>query len=372
MKILIYAAMACLAAALIGLGCSDESTNAGGQNPPTQKSIGPEGGTIEINGQMTLSIPPGALADTVDFTVTRNNAPTPPGGTRSFVSNCFSIEPGGTAFVLAAALTIDYDPANLGSADERTILVYSHDSTGWLPLATTIDPANDRAGALINHLCDFTAMVDSSASLHGSFAALAVGRSISILGSVLFRMDMYVARLDSFYAPCNPISPQQADSVTCNGTMLTWEQSFNGYEYSDILNPVFIQLGASYTFRIKGNAAIPDLTSSIDFPADEPYVTSPANNDTLSLSGFDVAWADSGEGIVRFILMRETDSTNVMIETQNDGSYSFTGSQLSGLQAGDYGLLMIHQNGASINAPGYDSRSFIWARVMNATMIHLR
>jgi hypothetical protein len=61
-----------------------------------------------------------------------------------------------------------------------------------------------------------------------------------------------------------------------------------------------------------------------------------------------------------------------MLETENDGAYSFTGNQLSGLPEDDYGLLMIHQNSATINAPGYDSRSFIWGRVINTTVIYLR
>jgi hypothetical protein len=361
-----------LIATVIFLNCSDKSSEPNGQNPPAQQSIGPEGGIIQISGQASLTIPPGALTDTLLFTISTTNPPSPPGGTNRFVSNCIDIGPGGTVFLQSAALIVNYDSSRLGGAGESGIILCSYEDSGWEALSTVIDELDNCAVAAVDHLCDFVAMVDTGLSSQGCFASLVVGRTITVFEDILIRMDMSVARFDSAYAPCNPVTPLRPDSVRCNQFELTWDQASSMFKYFDIGNPEFIELGATYTFHIDGNTSVPDLTCAIEFPADDPYVTSPANLDTLSLSGFPVAWAGAGAGTVRFILMRDNDSTNVMLETENDGAYSFTGNQLSGLPEDDYGLLMIHQNSATINAPGYDSRSFIWGRVINTTVIYLR
>jgi hypothetical protein len=357
---------------LILLSCSDKSSGPNNQNPPTQQSIGPEGGTIQITGEVTLTIPAGALSDTIQFSITRDNSPTLPGGTMRYVSNCYSIKPNGTQFAAAAGLTLKYSHSLLGRGSENAIAIYTYDSSACEPMITSIDTAGNIAVAAIHHLSNFGAIVDTGTVSNGIYAALVAGRNIMVMDGMPMRVDMFVARFDSAYAPCNPVSPVRADSVFCNAYQLSWDQSLDEFKYFDLYHQEIINLGAIYIFRIRGNTEIPNLTAAITFPSEEPFITSPANYDTLSLSGFTVNWINSGNGTVRFVLMRDNDSTNVNLETSNDGSYSFTSSQLSGLQAGDYGLIMIHQNSAAINIAGYDSRGVIWARVINTTIYHIQ
>jgi len=213
----------------------------------------------------------------------------------------------------------------------------------------------------------------TGAPAEGVFAAFAVARMIMFVEDDLFRFDEIVARFDSAYAPCDPVSPWEADGVTCNEFSLNWDPELNLHKYTDPLLQPFIDLSGDYIFNIEGTPNIPSLVDTINFPDYEPYITDPANDDTLSLSGFDVVWLSSGGGTVRFIIMSGNDSTGVTVETDNDGGYTFTSTDMEPLDdvAGDYMIMMIHQNSEAIVADGYDSRSFIWARTINVTSIRL-
>jgi len=213
----------------------------------------------------------------------------------------------------------------------------------------------------------------TGAAAEGVFAALAVARMITFVEDQLFRFDEIVARFDSAYAPCDPISPLEADGITCNEFSLNWDTALNLHKYYDPMMQPFIELSGEYIFNVEGTPQLPSFVDTIDFPDYEPYITDPANDDTLSLAGFAVAWSSSGGGTVRFIIMSGDDSTGVSVETDNDGGYTFSSADLEPLggQAGDYGIIMINQNSESITADGYDSRSFIWARTINVTMVRL-
>jgi hypothetical protein len=79
-----------------------------------------------------------------------------------------------------------------------------------------------------------------------------------------------------------------------------------------------------------------------------------------------------GSGEVRLVLLSQSGDSAIAIDTQNDGIYTFAGAQLSGLTAGDYGIVLINETVKYINAPGYDSRSYLRGRVMNTTLVHLQ
>ncbi|MCP4704232.1 MAG: hypothetical protein GY865_06460, partial [candidate division Zixibacteria bacterium] len=121
------------------------------------------------------------------------------------------------------------------------------------------------------------------------------------------------------------------------------------------------------------NSEVPSFVDTINFPVNETYVTSPSYYGNESLSGFDVTWeSGNGSGTVLLFMMDSQNDTTVYVETDNDGAYTFNSSALSGLTAGEYGLLMIHENWDYITATGIDSRSFIRARVMNTTPFTLQ
>ncbi|MCP4583050.1 MAG: hypothetical protein GY839_15685 [candidate division Zixibacteria bacterium] len=247
-----------------------------------------------------------------------------------------------------------YDPGALEPETEYFWKVVAYDNYG----DSTVGP-----------VWDFT----TGAAAEGIFGAFAVVRMIMYVEDQLFRFDEIVARFDSEYAPCDPISPLEADGVTCNEFMLDWDPALSLHKYPDTPVQPFISLSGEYIFNVEASSQVPLLIDTIDFPASEPYITNPENDDTLSISGFSVTWSGAGVGDVRFILMTGDDSTGVTVETDNDGSYTFTGTDLEPLggQAGEYMIMMIHQNSEAIAAAGYDSRSFIWARVINIVSIYL-
>ncbi len=209
----------------------------------------------------------------------------------------------------------------------------------------------------------------------GVFAAMAIARTIvPVDDNGFFRMDEIVARFDSAYAPCDPITPLEAEDVSCNEYLLSWNAALGLHKYSDMVNFSFLDLGESYTFEISGSIIVPALTDSIDFPDTETYITSPELNDTLSINGFTVSWAGVGTDSVYIMLLSGDDTTAVSVLTDNDGSHTFSGDDLESLggQAGEYGLMLIYQKENLIDATGYDSRSYIWARIINVVTVRLQ
>lgn len=372
----------CIAALLLlGLlaGCSgdgDDGNPAGpGNGEPAEESIGPEGGMIEIPDAIALDIPAGALGDTVDFTIEENDSPEDPPGTMDFVSSAYTIEPEGQAFAVPAELTIEYEESDLHGGDENSIVIYTDGGTGWDALTTTVNTADNEVSADITHISDFAAMIDTSSSAaEGIFAMFYVHRGIMNMPfpRLLMRTDFLAAWFDSTYAPCQPVRPARADSVTCNEYGLPWDPMSNAHRYFDEWNPEFIELGADYTFVVTGNEEVPSLTQGITFPTYEPYITDPEWMSTVPLSGFTVSWESYGDGNVSIMIVGADTTQFVAVETANDGSYTFEGSELSELDPGDGVISMNHYEMEYIEAAGYDSRSYIRAMVTNAVLVTLQ
>jgi hypothetical protein len=88
----------------------------------------------------------------------------------------------------------------------------------------------------------------------GVFAAMAIARVITPVEDTLFRMDEIVARFDSAYAPCNPVSPLEADGVICNEFTLQWDPATTQHRYVDMVNFSFIELDSMYVFEVSPSA----------------------------------------------------------------------------------------------------------------------
>jgi len=362
---------------ILAAGCSDDKGTNGG-NDTAEGTIGPEGGTVAITGEITLAVPPSALSETVDFTIQENSSPTPIGGTMRFVSPVYSVGPTGTQFNTGASITIAYNPSLIGGGEEEDISIYTNDGTGWEEIATVLYTNENLAMTGVTHLSEFGAAVDTStAPAEGIFAAMAIGRTITMLAEEPFRVDVITARFDSSYSPCIPVTPAQAAAVDCNEYSLTWVSETSSFQYYNAMELDFIELGEQYIFNVTGNAEVPSFVDTIDFPVDETYVTDPATNDIESLSGFNVAWENgTGSGTVYLILMEggtTSADTAIFVETANDGSYTFNESALQTLTPGTYGLIMVHENWLYIdNVEGVDPRSFTRARIINTTQITLQ
>jgi len=336
--------------------------------------IGPNGGTLTVAG-MSLAIPPGALSETVYFTVSVDLSPTSSPGTMDFVTPAFSIGPVGTTFSTPATLTLDYDEADLGGRDEMGLLIYGNPGSGWQPLGSVVDSVDNQIVSGISFVSEFAGLIDTaSVSAEGIFASLVVGRNISYMGAGdPLNTDAFEARFDSAYAPCDPLYPINNVTVTCNDTALVWSELLSLYMYPETLMPMndFITLGATYTFDISGPDVEP-LTESITFPSGAPYITYPTSMDVENREGFEVTWAGSGSGTVELLFMSDGGDQIIFEETANDGSYMIEASDLSGLPSGTYMIMLNHYNRSYITAFGYDSRSFIAARVQSQTIFQIQ
>ena len=360
---------------LLNLACGQKSSTGGdNDNGTTEASIGPEGGTLLLDDDIVLTVQSGSLTDTIDISIAVNSSPAALSGALKFVSPVFTIGPSGTDFSIPSFLWITYNEALCGSFPENSIVIYAHDGTSWNPLTTTISALNNEAKTTISHLSDFAAVIDTTISTEGAFAAMVIGRAITNISGYQTRIDLIMARFDTSYAPCDPISPVQVNSITCNEYSLDWDADLNSYQYMEVFdNPEFIELGEDYIFTITGNTNVPSFADTITYPVNETYVTSPTYYSTVSLSGFNVVWeSGNSAGTVMLFLMDFQNDTTVYIETNNDGAYTFNSTALSGLTAGQYGLVMIHENWDYITAEGIDPRSFIRARVINTTPIILQ
>ena len=215
---------------------------------------------------------------------------------------------------------------------------------------------------------------ETGAPADGIYAALTVNREITSTDGSLFTSDEITASFDSAYAPYSPGTPLEADGVTCNEYVLHWNSSLGLHKYTDPSDSQFIELGIDYIFEVYENLIISALIDTIDFPSTAPALTSPDDGDTVSISGFDVTWTGDEDGtIIRLVLISGGDTTGVAFETDNDGSYSITSSDLEplGEVSGEYELLIIRQNSKTITAANYDSRGYIQARVISKSAIFM-
>ena len=355
-----------LSLALIA-GCGDDDSSTPPGDDTTTATIGTAGGEISRTGEVTLTVPAGALPGNVDFTVDENTSPTALPTDREGLTPAFSIGPDGTTFGSAAEIKLYYDEGDLNGADESDIVIYTDDGSGWTALSTTVDEASNVATADVNHLSDYIATVPYEAE--GVYALLEILREVTYIGSTT-NIDFISARFDTVVDPCSVHHALHPDSLFCNDYELLWDTPTTSYiddsETADFLVP-----GDTYTYTIHGNAEVPDLTQSIDMPTECPYVTNISQMQVLSKDGFTVEWADTGAGTVWLGLIPDGSDDPVTLETANDGSYTFTAADLADLEPGDCTLNLIHYTSTAITATGYDPNSLISAGSQHVILVTL-
>lgn len=359
--------------ALAAAGCGGDSTTGGdpGGGILAADTIGADGGVMEVAGEFSLQVPAGAVDDPVTVTVERNVSPgdAPPG--QVYASTVYRFGPDGHAFLTPVNLTLDYDPAVVSGAMEDSVRVWFRETGGdWTSLPSLPDPPNDQVTGLVAHFSDFAAMVPEGEDGEGVYCALAVDKGIQYLGTpgATLVSDVLSARFDSEEAPCEPVDPQQVDSVLCNDWRLEWEIAgeMDRYVYRGTPGVPFIETGEDYAFHVYGGVTCPDLEETITFPDDAPYITSPVMMTTAALSGFTVLWEGAGDGTVFLTLQQDAD--NLTVEVPNSGSHAFSAGDLSAFSAGEATLAMNHYDQRFIAAAGYHPQSFIVAKVTSTTL----
>jgi len=371
--------MGLLFVSLLIWGCSGDDNGVNNNEDPditsVEGDIGPVGGSVFITDKVVLAVPAGALSETVSFSITQNNTPTSPGGTLGFLAPVYSIEPTGTAFSIPAVLTIYYDDVNVGQVGESSVVLCCDTGDGqWDTVTALVDTINNRAVASVSHLSDYAVMADTLTNItEGVYGILCVSRMKIILAEGFITItDGIVARFDSAFAPCEPVKALHPDSIECDTMNLVWESMTSQYQWGfDTYNP-FVIPEYDYVFTVYGSADVPSLVDTIRFPSCEPTLSAPIYEDTVSKSGFDVTWTNVCGGVVRITLIKDNADSVLSVEVDNAaGSHTFNSAALSDLTAGEYGIVMVHQNWKNINATGYDSRSTIMARVMCISSFYL-
>lgn len=147
--------------------CGDDDNGGTNPPPPNDQEIGPEGGSLQSDdSQAELSIPAGALADPVVFTLVEAEAP--PAG--ALPGTTYDIGPTGTQFSIPATVSIGYQASDIppgGFAEDLYLAVAA--AGFWVPVAQSdVDSIAQVVSAPVAHLSTYgvaanggTADVDS-------------------------------------------------------------------------------------------------------------------------------------------------------------------------------------------------------------------
>jgi hypothetical protein len=236
------------------------------------------------------------------------------------------------------------------------------------------------SGSVPNEDRDF--YIIDSGEYHGVYAEMVVHRYLSWGGESLTRIDHLSARFDSVYAPDGPIVPLRPEAVSANtGGPLEWVEGQSWYYFHNPTYGWFLGPGIEVVFTVTGGDGVPSLvTDPIVFPSCGPYITSPEIGEYVTLEGLEVVWShyDTYPDCDRPVTIRIQDMgfvewTDVCITTENDGSYTFTADDVAGIDPFVYQvqIVLIVDNKEYISAPGYDPRSWVWARTYATQLVFI-
>jgi len=139
-------------------------------------SIGVSGGALtSSDGRLTLSVPPGAVAGAVNFTIQpiTNEAP---GGTGS----AYRLTPDGQTFAVPASIVFHYGDQDLvgGSAGALAIAYQDHQHFWRSPISASLDEANKTLTVSTSHLSDWSTLLGWQ--LDPATASVSVGKTKSL------------------------------------------------------------------------------------------------------------------------------------------------------------------------------------------------
>jgi len=132
------------------------STVATGCDALDGEGIGPEGGVVvSDDGRMALEVPPGALDETAEISITVARGP------EGSASDLYVVEPMGLTFAQPAALIYDYDDETLGAADPEGLTMMAQREASWTYLADQlVDDEDQTVTASLMALSSVTVVVE--------------------------------------------------------------------------------------------------------------------------------------------------------------------------------------------------------------------
>ena len=213
-------------------------------------------------------------------------------------------------------------------------------------------------------------------TVDATYVELEVIRNISNYYGTVTHDDMIRARFDAAYAPGLAIEPLQPAGVTAGAYTLTWLDYEQFYFYRDPQNEPFLTLGSSYTFNVTSGGNVDFLTAVADMPDCEHYFTSPDMNTGISLDdGFTVEWHSNcpGTGNVDIYVRNGMgEDVGIHIHTTNDGSYTFTRTELYPV-TGYFEIFVdiIAEEKNLIDESGFYWRSFVRGKITCTLMLYV-
>ena len=123
------------------------------------KLVGPSGGALSSSdGNLAVSIPPGALP--ADVTITTEPATAPAQGA---VGTVYEIGPTGTQFAMPVTLTLHYDAANLAGAAESSLRVATFAGGAWQLLpGAVVDRQAKTVSGVTTHLSPYAIVTEAA------------------------------------------------------------------------------------------------------------------------------------------------------------------------------------------------------------------
>ena len=174
--------------------------------------------------------------------------------------------------------------------------------------------------------------------------------------------DNITVRLDSVYAPDSALQPIGLAVITLLDDTLFYGPSLV-YSYRCVHICDFLEPGEDYTFSIEANEGIPGLTKTIALPNTKPIITYPRWGEYHRIGDdLQVTWINSGPGEVNIKIVQYPD-TLCSVNIPNSGAAVIPWETIATAQADDAHIFMEHRIRSSLNASGYDSRSFIETRI---------
>jgi hypothetical protein len=143
--VLLGAAMA----ATGGGGCGSSSTV---DRPIVTMMIGQAGGSLSsANGRLDVTVPPGAVASDVAFTIEQVDSPR-----AGAVGQVFELGPSGMTFLQPVTLGLHFSAADLGTNSPESLQVATLASPGWEPVPSICDLTTSVVSGGVMHLSPWT------------------------------------------------------------------------------------------------------------------------------------------------------------------------------------------------------------------------
>ena len=355
-------------ALVVFIGCSDDDDPVA--PPPTTgatATIGDAGGTLEIPDELVMAVPAGAVDTDIEFKADVNSSPPSAPAGFTLLSPVYEIEPTGTMFDEPVDLMMAYSEASLGGSTEADIVMFTHDGTDWTMLTGVVNTADNEIACEINHLSDFVVAVPVPEEPDPVYAQFSVHREI--IPAVGGKADEFVKE-DRLFAQFSessenkPPSPLQAESVSFG----EWDLEYASfiYAYTNDTTPEFLTLGNTYDLVVVGNELVPSLEMSVEIMNADPYVTNLIQGQDLDLSGFTLEWAGTDPTQMIDFVLRGSGNSRLDVSVPNNGSYTFTENELSGLGSGEGTVTLNGIGEMPIVDDGYVTSSRIRLTTTNA------